>query len=844
MATTESVLVAHIEACRPYAELPPRVKERVPVDDWLRRSLAFHARRADAFEDAPELRAAIDEGEYYASLIKTNVSMRSLFPYHLAGPLLSRGVTPFSYYTNMLQSYMYEEGSYDQLPNILSADVVRVLGVGRNEYIAAMNAAKALKMQWRLNRRQAVAKQLPAQPKDPPLKPWWRVCSTGPAASAAMTRTADMIAAATDALDNAAAAALTRDHDLLQLLSASASDHDGEGVLVGDLHSGALLSARRLLRRGAAYVIVPVAPEDAFVVPPLEGFVSNKNTAAGDDRLSIEQLVYAVLLAASERVAVVELADLLDAPVRMMQRALSLACRLGFAVPASEAISARQSISGSVSGADGVSGSMGDGAVAGLDDEATSADSLLATPTLALNGGRCFAFVLDNEAVGLLMMNLSPGLMMHAVTLLEAGRLQADASRNLLSELEALPPPSSFERGVRESVEMAEALRVTLSALLRAGVVEVFRSDALQTQMGATATARLLASFDAVVCTTGAPVPLLAVAGVKPPPALAAPMAVAASAWAKLALFVASRRGPRSIVLPRGTRLSSLPSALRGARSVTIVPWPSEGGNSGSVGGGSGGGGGGSGGGGGGGSARKPQAQSTVHGDAAAILSALNGEVCKHALLAHVAEGGSVEIALPLATEGERRGGDGGEEADDPPTELAGAAAAWASAIGVDAMPGSISAHRDASSGEWVPCALSLGFPLHAPAACAASADRVGSAGLLEPAALRLASRRMRRLARLARAIAAFSCSAEPGQAFDADAFERADPSVASLDLDASGYELKQSAAESSLMDQRDADALPELALGFDGRALRAFDVADCEHLQAPLLAQELAALG
>ena len=102
----------------------------------------------------------------------------------------------------------------------------------------------------------------------------------------------------------------------------------------------------------------------------------------------------------------------------------------------------------------------------------------------------------------------------------------------------------------------------------------------------------------------------------------------------------------------------------------------------------------------------------------------------------------------------------------------------------------------------------------------------------------------MRRLARLARAIAAFSCSAEPGQAFDADAFERADPSVASLDLDASGYELKQSAAESSLMDQRDADALPELALGFDGRALRAFDVADCEHLQAPLLAQELAALG
>ena len=89
-------------------------------------------------------------------------------------------------------------------------------------------------------------------------------------------------------------------------------------------------------------------------------------------------------------------------------------------------------------------------------------------------------------------------------------------------------------------------------------------------------------------------------------------------------------------------------------------------------------------------------------------------------------------------------------------------------------------------------------------------------------------------------AIATFSCDAEPGQAFDADAFERADPAGAAFDSDAHGDELQQCA-----MDQRDADALPELALEFDGCALRAFDSAAREGcLQAPSLAQELAALG
>ena len=800
----ESVLTEHVAAGRPYIELPQRVRERVSVAQWARRAVLLRARRADVFDDCPELRGVVDEHEFYGAVLHEQQAARALFPYHLAAPLLSRGVTPFSYYTDLLSAFMAKEGSYDQLPNILAADVVRVMGVGRNEYIGAMNSAKALKMQWRLQRRQAVAKQLPELPKKVALKNWWRVCTTSAAAARMLPKLADAAAAAREAGEDALRRAIEAEHELLQLLTHSAADHDGQGILADDLHAEASEAAVRLLRRGAAYVIVPVAPEDAFVVPPLEGFVSNKNTTAAGaeaDRLSTEQLVYAVLLAASERAAVVELADLLDAPVESTQRALSVACRLGFAVPA--AVEGRLSV-GSV---------------------ASNAAAAVAAPAAARSGGRCFALVLDNETVSCLMMNLSPGLMMHAVSLLEAGRLQADAARNLSAELDALPAADTFDVGLRESVECAGALRVALEALLVAGDVEVFRSDALQTQMGTTATAKLLSSFDAVVCSTGAPVPMLAVEGVSPPPALAAPAAVAAVGWAKLALFVTARAGPRALVLPRGMRLRCLPRALQGVESIAIVPWPSEGGNAG---------GGADGGGGSGGSTRKTAATSIVAGGTAAAVSALNAALRRHAVLAHVAPTGEVvHVALPLAGEGEATG-------DTQMASATAAARAWAEGTGAARMPGLLSAYRDPARDVWVPSALHLGLPLDVPSACALSAERLASSGLLDADALDMAGVHMRRLTRLVRALASFCCTALPGAAFDIAAFEAADPANAPWQADGAA----DGAASARRADEADADALPEMALEYDGETLRAWSSAERQEWQGLSLADELAALG
>jgi hypothetical protein len=52
---------------------------------------------------------------------------------------------------------------------------LRLLGVGRNQYIDIMNQCKAKKLMWRVNKGLA-RDMLPQAPLDIPLEPWWRVC--------------------------------------------------------------------------------------------------------------------------------------------------------------------------------------------------------------------------------------------------------------------------------------------------------------------------------------------------------------------------------------------------------------------------------------------------------------------------------------------------------------------------------------------------------------------------------------------------------------------------------------------------------------------------------------------
>ena len=55
-----------------------------------------------------------------------------------------------------------------------AADIVHVVGIGRNEYIATMNKCKAKKLLWRVNK--SIAKEfLPTEPLALEVQPWWQV---------------------------------------------------------------------------------------------------------------------------------------------------------------------------------------------------------------------------------------------------------------------------------------------------------------------------------------------------------------------------------------------------------------------------------------------------------------------------------------------------------------------------------------------------------------------------------------------------------------------------------------------------------------------------------------------
>ena len=115
------------------------------------------------------------EHEYYESLLVFYRTHKRIFPYHLAEYICRvLRVSPFKYYRDVLADAMREDLPYDSIPNFTAADAVRVIGVGRNEYIATMVQAKSKKLLWRVNKG-IVKDLLPQEPKTLDADPWWTV---------------------------------------------------------------------------------------------------------------------------------------------------------------------------------------------------------------------------------------------------------------------------------------------------------------------------------------------------------------------------------------------------------------------------------------------------------------------------------------------------------------------------------------------------------------------------------------------------------------------------------------------------------------------------------------------
>ena len=118
---------------------------------------------------------ACPEFEYYEQLLRTFRLKQRLFPYHLAAAICGKlRVTPFKYYHDVIFQAMRNEMPYDKIPNFTAAEILQLLGIGRNEYIAKLNQCNEKKLLWRVNK--GIAKEyLPVEPLKGKLLPWWRM---------------------------------------------------------------------------------------------------------------------------------------------------------------------------------------------------------------------------------------------------------------------------------------------------------------------------------------------------------------------------------------------------------------------------------------------------------------------------------------------------------------------------------------------------------------------------------------------------------------------------------------------------------------------------------------------
>ena len=227
--------------------------------------------------------------------------------------------------TNVIQS----EKSYDTIPNFTAFDCVRLLGIGRNQYIEIMNKYRSTN-RMRLgfvgiNRKKPVSTLLPTQPilinvntleKEKKLntaynicfivifnmkqiEPWWLVC----------------VGCISE--DDVKIISIEEKNMIDTLIDSPKSIEAGK--LNYDLvHS--------LYRKGLIYLDVPVVDSDQVQVPPLENFVMNR--CVGDD---FEKLLYKIFVSIDDRTTMVELANLLQVESDQVLNAVSLYCRLEFA---------------------------------------------------------------------------------------------------------------------------------------------------------------------------------------------------------------------------------------------------------------------------------------------------------------------------------------------------------------------------------------------------------------------------------------------------------------------------------------------------------------------------------